>query len=75
MKDIIKKLRDGERVILFDSSSKRFIQLQINKADNRICWERWVSLDKSNWVCHNKFLSLKEVVQLINENKLKNKTT
>lgn len=75
MKDIIKKLRDGERVRLFDSSSKKFMQLQINKADNRICWERWVSLDKSNWVCYNKCLSLKEVVQLIDENKLKNKTT
>lgn len=70
--DIVKRLRNKEGIKLFDSSTKTFIRIQLNKETKRIYWERWVSIDKSNWVCHNKFLSLKEIVFLINENKLKN---
>lgn len=58
---MIKKLRDGNKIRLYDSHERLFIQFQLNKNENNICWERWVSADQRNWVNHNLFLSLKEV--------------
>lgn len=75
--DIVKRLRNKESIKLFDSSAKRFIRIQLNKSFKEICWERWVmaagSTHANRWVQHNSCLSLKEVINIINENKLKNK--
>jgi hypothetical protein len=61
---VIKKLRDGEPLELY--RDKLFVKLQLNRRDNRICWERWVSKDKRSWMNWNLFLSLREVLQIYN---------
>jgi hypothetical protein len=63
---VIKKLRDGEPLELY--RDKLFVKLQLNRRDNRICWERWVSKDKRSWMNWNLFLSLREVLQIYNDN-------
>ena len=63
---IIKKLRDGEPLELY--RDKLFVKLQLNRRDNRICWERWVSKDRKSWMNWNLFLSLREVLQIYNDN-------
>jgi hypothetical protein len=64
MDSLIKRLRDRKSVRLFDKKERLFINIQLNKTDNRICWERWVSKDKKNWVNWNLYLSLKDVLQI-----------
>jgi len=63
---VIKKLRDGEPLELY--RDKLFIKLQLNNRNNRICWEQWVSKDRRSWMCWNLFLSLREVLQIYNNN-------
>ena len=63
---IIKRLRDGEPLELY--RDKLFIKLQLNNRNNRICWERWVSKDRRSWMNWNLFLSLREVLQIYNNN-------
>jgi hypothetical protein len=63
---VIKKLRDGEPLELY--RDKLFVKLQLNRRDNRICWERWVSKDRKSWMNWNLFLSLREVLQIYNDN-------
>jgi len=63
---VIKKLRDGEVLELY--RDKLFIKLQLNNRNNRICWERWVSKDRRSWMNWNLFLSLREVLQIYNNN-------
>jgi len=63
---VIKKLRDGEVLELY--RDKLFIKLQLNNRNNRICWERWVSKDRRCWMNWNLFLSLREVLQIYNNN-------
>ncbi len=46
-----------------------FIQIQLNKRDKGIHWERWVSIDQRNWMNWNLFLSLKEVLTIIDNGK------
>ncbi len=65
--EIIKKLRDGEPIKLY--REKMFIQIQLNKRDKGIHWERWVSIDQRNWMNWNLFLSLKEVLTIIDNGK------
>lgn len=66
MNDTIQKLRNGEQLKLFDKENKTFITFQLNKKEKSICWERWVSKDRKNWINHNKYLSLKEVILICN---------
>lgn len=63
---VIKKLRDGEPLELY--RDKLFIKLQLNNRNNRICWEHWVSKDRRSWMNWNLFLSLREVLQIYNNN-------
>lgn len=64
---IIKKLRDGEHIRFYNSKEKLFVQIQLNKQEKRICWERWVSKDKRNWVNWNYYLDMKSVLQVVEQ--------
>ena len=70
----IKTLRDGESLNLFDRSTKYFVKIQLNRKEKFVCWERWVSLDRRNWINHNMYLRLKDVMQILTEIKTKNAT-
>jgi hypothetical protein len=65
----IKRLRDKEVLNFFwdleGVYGKTFIKIQLNKKDSRICWQRFASKDKRSWVKWNEYLTLKEVVRLI----------
>ena len=63
---VIKRLRDGEPLELYRDGL--FIKLQLNNRNNRICWERWISKDQRSWMNWNLFLSLREVLQIYNDN-------
>ena len=63
---VIKKLRDGEVLQLYRDGL--FTKLQLNNRNNRICWERWVSKDRRSWMNWNLYLSLREVLQIYNNN-------
>lgn len=66
--ELLKKLRNRQPVKLFDKANKVFVQIQFNKKETDfICWERWVSKDKRNWVNHNLYLSLKDVNTILNQ--------
>lgn len=69
--ETFKKLRTGEPVSRFDKANKMFVQIQLNKKEKFICWERWVSKDKIKWVNWNLYLSLKDVNNILNEIKTK----
>ncbi len=73
METLVKRLRNRESIKWFDKKERLFIRIQLNKTDNRICWERWVSKDRNNWVNWNLYLSLKDVLQLHNTLLLNNK--
>jgi hypothetical protein len=72
-KEQLKKLRDRDSLKLFDKKNKLFVRIQLNKKEAFICWERWVSKDKSNWVNWNLCLSLKDVANVLNDIKEGNK--
>jgi hypothetical protein len=59
---VIKKLRDGEPLVLYRDGL--FTTIQLNKRESRVCWERWVSKDQKSWMNWNLFLSLREVLQI-----------
>jgi len=63
---VIKKLRDGEVLQLYRGGL--FTTIQLNKRHNKICWERWVSKDRRSWMNWNLYLSLREVLQIYNNN-------
>lgn len=62
--DRLIKLRHRESVRLFDSKEKLFHHIQINPGTNFICWQRWVSKDKQNWIKWNDCLTLKEALSI-----------
>ena len=57
----VERLRNGDNITLFDSTTKYFHRLQLNKKSNRVCWQWLASKDRRNWVEWNNSLSLKEV--------------
>jgi len=61
MQHQIKKLRDKEALRLFDKADKNFVVIQLNRKEKYVCWERWISKDKRNWIKINDYLSLREV--------------
>lgn len=65
MEDQIKRLRNREVLSLWDRKNKLFVKIQLNKTDNRICWQRFVSKDKRTWTNWNQYLSLKDCVQIL----------
>ena len=62
--DVIGKLRRREPVKLFDRSNKVFHHIQINSKAKSICWMRYISKDRQNWILQNEYLSLREVLDL-----------
>lgn len=68
--EMLKKLRDGETLRLFDNKSRMFHQFQLNKNEDFICWKYFISYDKQNWVEQNTYLSLHDVDKLLT--KIKN---
>jgi hypothetical protein len=59
---VIQKLRNKESITLYRDGL--FTRIQLNRRDNRICWERWVSKDQRSWMNWNLFLSLRDVLQI-----------
>jgi hypothetical protein len=62
---VIKKLRDGEPLQLYRDGL--YITIQLNKRESRVCWERWVSVNRTSWMNWNLFLSLRDVIQIYND--------
>ena len=65
MQKQIKKLRNGEHLRFWDKQEKLFVRIQLNKKENFICWQRFVSKDKTNWQEWNSYLALKDCWQII----------
>ena len=63
---VIKKLRDGEQLQLYRGGM--FTTIQLNRRDKRVCWERWISKDRKSWFNWNVHLSLRDVLQIYNDN-------
>jgi hypothetical protein len=63
---VIKRLRDGEPLQLYRGGL--YTTIQLNKRHKRVCWERWISKDQRSWMNWNLFLSLREVLQIYNDN-------
>ncbi len=62
LNDVVNRLRNKEYIRKYDYTNKQFEQIQINKKDNRICWQRFISADKQNWIPINNYLSLKDII-------------
>lgn len=73
MNETVKRLRDGLSVRLWDRQNKLFVHFQLNKKESFICWQRFHSKDKRNWVEQNSYLTLRDVMQIRNEIVNKNK--
>ncbi len=65
----IKNLRDRKRITFFNSNSKVFTRFSLNHKESKICWKREVSKDRKTWILYNDFLSLKDVVSIIETKK------
>lgn len=64
--ETLKTLRDRQPLKLFDKANKMFVRIHFNKNEKKfVCWERWVSKDKINWVNWNLYLSLKDVNNIL----------
>lgn len=74
LQSTFKKLRHGECLNLFNRRQKMFVKIQINRKVDFVCWMRYVSKDRRNWVCLNEYLSLHDVANLLydihNENNI-----
>jgi len=62
--ETVKKLRNRQVLNYFDKQSKTFTRINLNKKDSKVCWERWTSKDRINWVNQNLYLSLKDVLKI-----------
>lgn len=69
MESIVKRLRNREKLNIYDRKNKWQVRFQLNTEAKGVCWERWVkcigATDKNRWVNHNKYLSLKDVVSIV----------
>jgi hypothetical protein len=72
MGHLVQKLREGRRVTIFDGTSKTFYRFRLNPSEKRVFWIKEASLDQRNWVIQNTFFSLRNVMQNIYNNKIKN---
>jgi hypothetical protein len=67
-KNVVSKLRHGGTMKLVDLKNGLIHHIQLNKKDNKICWERWVkcigATAKNRWVNWNLYLSLKDIVSI-----------
>lgn len=63
-KETIKHLRDGGSLNIWNTKTKLFTKIQLNRREKFICWQRYVSKDRRNWRKYNDCLSLKEVMNI-----------
>jgi hypothetical protein len=70
---IVKKLRNRKTVTIYDRSCNTFYRFVLDRREKRIFWKRDASKDQRNWVNQIKYLRLDGVLQLIYENKVRNK--
>ena len=70
--ELIKKLRHRQRVAVFDHTEKLFTALQINEKESFVCFKRFVSKDKRNWIEWNKYLTLKDCKRILDTIKTNN---
>ncbi len=61
--ETVNRLRHGQPLKLF--LNKTFYQYQLNKDADRICWERYASTDKRNWIKQGEYFTLKSINQFI----------
>lgn len=64
MSDIELKLEEKRPIRLFDSKTKEFVQIQINRESPEF-WQRYVSKDKKFWIKINEQLNLGEVREVL----------
>lgn len=64
MSDIELKLEEKRPIRLFDSKTKEFVQIQINRESPEF-WQRYVSKDKKFWIKINEQLNLEEVREVL----------
>jgi len=70
MKDIISKLRHGDIVQIITPSKQRE-QIQLNKKEKSVCWERFtmpINGDKSAAIKLDSKLTLRQVIAIIRHN-------
>ena len=72
METAVKQLRNGQKVVIFDHKEKLFTAIQINKKENRVCFQRFVSKDRINWTEWNRYLTLKDCNQILETIKTNN---
>lgn len=72
MRDVVQKLRQGRRVTIFDGTTKTFYRFRLNPSEKRVFWIKEASLDQHNWVIQSTYFSLRNVMQNIYNNKVKN---
>jgi len=63
--EMLSKLRNRRSVNLFISAKKLFVKIQLNRKESFICWQRYVSIDRINWIGQNNHLSLKDVDSIL----------
>lgn len=71
--EVVKILRYGGVLNMRDRKEKLFVKIQRNKQETGfVCWQKFVAKVKGQWVNHNQYLSLKDVLmirqQIINNN-------
>lgn len=62
--ETLQKLRHGKPLRLlkpYNNQGKSFFHIQLNKKADFICWQRFVSKDKQNWIKLNDCLSLHDI--------------
>lgn len=63
--EVIKTLRHGGVLNMWDRKEKLFVKFQRNKQETGfVCWQRFVAKTKGYWINWNEYLSLKEVLQI-----------
>jgi len=61
---VINNLRHKDSMLMFNTKEKTFVKIQLNPTSERICWQKYISKDKRNWIKWNECLSLKEVLDV-----------
>jgi hypothetical protein len=60
--ELVSKLRNSKVINLYDYEQKYFVKIQINRTYEKIAFQRFVSKDKNNWVEHNSYLHITDIV-------------
>jgi len=68
-KETLSKLRQGGSLTLLKNymGKRMFFKIQLNKNKKRICWQRFVSGDRQNWIELNSCLSLHDIQGILTQ--------